>query len=64
MQTEIEVKILLDENFRISKTELGVNVNDPISHKAMDFILFEVFSQMADKFNDKIKYHNHNEKLD
>jgi hypothetical protein len=63
MQTEIEVKILLDEDFRIFKTELGVNVNNPVSYEAMDYILYDTFSTLANKFKDKLNHHNHNEKL-
>jgi hypothetical protein len=63
MQTEIEVKILLDEDFRIFKTELGVNVNNSVSYEAMDYILYDTFSTLANKFKDKLNHHNHNENL-
>lgn len=63
MSTEIEVKIILDEDFRILKTDLGVSVHNPLSYQAMDYILYDTFSTLAEKFKDKINQHNHNENL-
>ena len=61
MATEIEVKIILDEDFRIAKTELGVHVDNPVSYDAMDYILYDTFSTLTNKFKDKLNHHNHNE---
>jgi hypothetical protein len=61
MATEIEVKIILDEDFRIAKTELAVNVDNPVSYDAMDYILYDTFSTLTNKFADKLNHHNHNE---
>jgi hypothetical protein len=61
MQTEIEVKIILDEDYRIAKTELGVNVDSPVSYEAMDYILYDAFNTLANKFADKLNHHNHKE---
>ena len=63
MSTEIEVKIKLDRDYRITSTELGVSVTNHISHDALDLILYDTFSTLAEKFKDKLNHHNHNEKL-
>lgn len=63
MQTEIELTIILDKDYRIIKTDLGISVQSAISHDAMDYILYDTFSTLANKFKDKLNNHNHNENL-
>ena len=64
MAIEIDVRIRVNEQtLEIEKTELGVSVNNPLTYDAMDFILLDAFSTLADKMQDKINHHNHNEHL-
>jgi hypothetical protein len=63
MAAEIDIKIVLNDNFEISRTDLGVNVSSPLSYEAMDIILYDAFNTLAKKFQDKINHHNHNEKI-
>jgi hypothetical protein len=63
MATEIDLKIVLNDNYDIIRTDLGFNVSNTLSYDAMDIILFDVFNTMAKKFQDKINHHNHNENL-
>jgi len=64
MAIEIDVKILVDEKtLEIKRTDLGVSVNNPLTYESMDFILLDAFKTLADKMQDKINLHNHNEKL-
>jgi hypothetical protein len=64
MAIEIDVRIRVNEQtLEIEKTELGVSVNNPLTYDAMDFILLDAFSTLADKMQDKINHHNHNENL-
>ena len=63
MATEIEVTIKVNDDMQIVRTDLGVAVNSAISYEAMDFILLDAFRTLADKFQDKINHHKHNENL-
>jgi hypothetical protein len=64
MAIEIDVKIKINENtLEIERTELGVAVNNPLTYDAMDFVLLDAFRTLADKLQDKINHHNHNENL-
>ena len=64
MAIEIDVRIKLNEDtLEIEKTELGVAVNNTLTYDAMDFILLDAFRTLADKLQDKINHHNHNENL-
>jgi hypothetical protein len=64
MAIEIEVKIFINENtLEIQRTELGLSVNNSLTYDAMDFVLLDAFRTLADKLQDKINHHNHNENL-
>jgi hypothetical protein len=61
MAAEIDVRILVNENLEIISTQLSVAVQNSISYEAMDFILFDAFTTLAVKFQDKINHHKHTE---
>ena len=64
MAIEIDVRIFVNENtLEIDRTEIGLSVNNKLTYDAMDFILLDAFRSLAEKLQDKINHHKHNENL-
>ncbi len=59
MTSEIDIKIIVNnDTLTIADMKVSVSVSAPMTFEAMDFIMYDTFTQLVNKFQERIQKNN------